>query len=223
MHEHHAFQLTFGAGGYANIRTPSGLLHGPVILIAPDAPHLIEPEGRIVLVFVEPESRYGAALRRMMAGSTTMERSDLPLQQETMSAIWSDPRPSDGEVVKLGSRLIDALLGREDTHPEINSRVQRVIHWHRANPEAEMSVSDAASLACLSESRFSHLFVEQVGLPFRRYLLWKRLEKAVEYLAAGANLTTAAHQAGFADSAHFSRTFQRMFGIPAVTLEFTAS
>ena len=54
MHEHHAFQLTFGAGGYANIRTPSGLLHGPVILIAPDAPPLIEPAGRMVLVFGEP-------------------------------------------------------------------------------------------------------------------------------------------------------------------------
>jgi AraC family transcriptional regulator len=31
-------------------------------------------------------------------------------------------------------------------------------------------------------------------------------------------LTQAAHAAGFADSAHFSRVFRRTFGLPATTL-----
>ena len=70
-------------------------------------------------------------------------------------------------------------------------------------------------MACLSESRFSHLFTKETGLPFRTYVLWRRLMQAVERRAAGATLTEAAHQAGFSDSAHFSRTFLRMFGIPA--------
>jgi AraC family transcriptional regulator len=65
----------------------------------------------------------------------------------------------------------------------------------------------------------SHLFVEQTGLPFRTYLLWLRLTKAVESMAAGASLTEAAHEAGFADSAHFSRTFRRMFGVAAAALD----
>ena len=47
----------------------------------------------------------------------------------------------------------------------------------------------------------------------RRYLLWLRLQDAVRELAAGAPATDAAHAAGFADSAHLSRTFRRMFGI----------
>ena len=37
-------------------------------------------------------------------------------------------------------------------------------------------------------------------------------------LAGGRSLTEAAHEAGFADSAHFSRTFRRMFGLPAAAL-----
>jgi AraC-like DNA-binding protein len=81
-----------------------------------------------------------------------------------------------------------------------------------------MTARAAAGIACLSESRFSHLFVEQIGLPFRTYLLWLRLSIAVERMAAGDSLTVAAHDAGFADSAHFSRTFLRMFGIPASVL-----
>ena len=44
------------------------------------------------------------------------------------------------------------------------------------------------------------------------------MTKAVEAIAAGVSLTEAAHEAGFADSAHFSRTFRRMFGVAAAAL-----
>ena len=81
-----------------------------------------------------------------------------------------------------------------------------------------LDVSKAADIACLSESRFSHLFVAEVGLPFRTYMLWRRLMVAVNGIASGTNLTSAAHDAGFADSSHFSRTFLRMFGVPASLL-----
>ena len=40
-----------------------------------------------------------------------------------------------------------------------------------------------------------------------------RLERAAGELAHGRTLTEAAHAAGFADSAHLSRVFRRMFGI----------
>ena len=53
---------------------------------------------------------------------------------------------------------------------------------------------------------------------FRPYVLWQRMERAVAEYAAGATLTDAAYAGGFADSAHFSRTFRRMFGLPAAAL-----
>ena len=51
------------------------------------------------------------------------------------------------------------------------------------------------------------------GLPLRRYVLWLRLRDVLLSLAEGASLTEAAHAAGFADSAHMSRTFRDMFGV----------
>ncbi|WP_327437384.1 helix-turn-helix domain-containing protein [Sinorhizobium meliloti] len=60
------------------------------------------------------------------------------------------------------------------------------------------------------------------GPAIPNFLLWRRLMRAVEQLAGGKRLTEAAHHAGFADSAHFSRTFQRMFGLPAASLELTS-
>jgi len=43
--------------------------------------------------------------------------------------------------------------------------------------------------------------------------LWLRLECSLAAYVAGSSLTDSAYVGGFADSAHFSRTFRRMFGI----------
>lgn len=41
---------------------------------------------------------------------------------------------------------------------------------------------------------------------------------AIEASMAGRSWTAAAHEAGFADSAHLTRTFRRMFGIGPTAL-----
>lgn len=81
------------------------------------------------------------------------------------------------------------------------------------------TAEDATTSACagrvnLSASRFQHLFTAQVGVPFRRYRSWCRLRMAVRDVVSGASFTNAAHSAGFADQAHFSRMFRQTFGAP---------
>jgi AraC family transcriptional regulator len=65
----------------------------------------------------------------------------------------------------------------------------------------------------LSPDRFRHLFLEETGVGLRPYVLWLRLETSLSAYVAGSTLTDAAHAGGFADSAHLSRTFKKMFGI----------
>ena len=81
-----------------------------------------------------------------------------------------------------------------------------------------MSLQDAAAVAHLSPSRFRHLFVAQTGVSFRAYVLWARVETAVGAAMKGESWTAAAQDAGFADSAHLSRTCRRMFGFAPATL-----
>jgi AraC family transcriptional regulator len=69
-------------------------------------------------------------------------------------------------------------------------------------------------VACLSPSRFRHLFAEQTGMALRQYILWRRFVSVWEHRMNGESLSTAAHAAGFADSAHLTRTSRRMIGIP---------
>jgi AraC-like DNA-binding protein len=78
-----------------------------------------------------------------------------------------------------------------------------------------MRVVDAARAVGLSPSRFQHLFAEEVGVPFRRFRVWRRLRGAIGSIAAGSSFTEAAHGAGFFDQAHFARAFRQAFGAPA--------
>jgi len=75
-----------------------------------------------------------------------------------------------------------------------------------------LAAAELARAAGVSESRLAALFRREAGVAIRPFVLWTRLQRAVEVAAAGASLTEAAHAAGFADSAHLARTFRRMFG-----------
>jgi transcriptional regulator GlxA family with amidase domain len=46
-----------------------------------------------------------------------------------------------------------------------------------------------------------------------RYRLWVRLRRSLARLTKDASVTTIAHETGFSDMAHFSRTFRGMLGI----------
>lgn len=79
----------------------------------------------------------------------------------------------------------------------------------------KVSAAALAQQACLSLSQLERLFGEQVGLSVRRLVLWRRLRLALALAMAGEPLTHAAHAAGFADAAHFSRTVRSTFGVRA--------
>ena len=67
----------------------------------------------------------------------------------------------------------------------------------------------------ISQSRFSHLFKEQVGLPLSSYLVMIKLKKAYQYIFEGCNVTNAALIAGFDSSSHFAATSKDMIGLSA--------
>ncbi len=220
FHAHHAIQLTIAAGGHYTLQTETSSLPGPLVLVAPDVPHAFLPKGRHALIFVEPESRTGAALLHEINGRsmTAVDPNRLPGVAERLAAIWDTPRPPDARVAELGQDILAQLLGPAASPSPIDPRIARAIAWAEDRLDKAVTMPEAASVACLSESRFSHLFTEETGLPFRSWVLWRRMMRAVQARGAGASLTDAAHQAGFSDSAHFSRTFLRMFGVQAASL-----
>ncbi|HEU5297748.1 MAG TPA: AraC family transcriptional regulator [Burkholderiaceae bacterium] len=109
-------------------------------------------------------------------------------------------------------------MGATPATDRVDPRIESAIGWMRGRLAAPISLADAAAQAHLSPSRFRHLFVAQTGVSFRAYLLWARVDSAMGAGMSGQSWTAAAQDAGFADSAHFSRTCRRMFGIAPAML-----
>lgn len=81
-----------------------------------------------------------------------------------------------------------------------------------------LTLQQVAVAVHLSPSRLRHLFVQETGTTYRGYVLWLRSNRAVVAMMEGGRWTEAAHESGFADSAHLSRTFRRMFRISLAML-----
>ena len=151
-----------------------------------DHPDGIEPEGRVTLLLVEPESRSGAKLRRLLGDRNAASLPPMPEALGELALMWENPPPADREVQDIGDRILERLLGRQQTELDLDPRIQRVLDWLAGADESGIALEEAASVACLSESRVSLLFVKETGLPFRTYVLWRRLMQAVQRKAAGA-------------------------------------
>lgn len=109
-------------------------------------------------------------------------------------------------------RVLLGLRPDESTPPD--ARIEQLKALARTT-DGTVHLNALAGRIGLSPSRLTHRFTRDEGIPFKRWLLWDRLLRAAERLAAGDDLTTAAHAAGFADSAHFSRSFRVHFGLTA--------
>lgn len=225
LHSHHAIQITLALRGGFTLETANGAVSEVVAAVAPDTEHTFEAtEGVIAHLFVDPDGRDGRALQRDLFSSASLVPIVAGQLAQLRARLLEDFDAFDTASpaqLELGRALLAELVPRteRDERPEV--RVRKMSAWAASRLDKPVSLEEAAAHVGLSSGRARHLFVESTGLPFRTYLLWLRLSRAVDLFASGASLTDAAHGAGFADSAHLSRTFRRMFGITADSLRVT--
>ena len=111
-------------------------------------------------------------------------------------------------------RMLDQLLAIDNpADKNIDPRIEKAMKIIQLEPDSPISQQDLAATVGLSASRFRHLFREQSDIPFRRYRMWRRTLAAMSSLHKVDNLTYAAMQGGFTDSAHFNHCFQGIFGV----------
>jgi AraC family transcriptional regulator len=95
-------------------------------------------------------------------------------------------------------------------------RIRRAVALVEANFAAKLSRQEMARAAGLSVSHFSKLFALCIGASPHQYLVRCRLRHAKKLLLTpeeSLSLVDVAAEAGFADQAHFSRHFRRVYGV----------
>jgi AraC-like DNA-binding protein len=109
-------------------------------------------------------------------------------------------------------------LAAPGTQKVVDQRIAAAAHRIREDPATTVSSRELAAEAGLSESRFLHLFRDELGTSLRRYRIWARLTHAGAAIAAGNNMTEAAMKSGFASPSHLSDRFKSTFGLSATQL-----
>ena len=223
FHEHHAIQATVAlSGGTVRIQTRGeDWKTYKAAIVAAHHPHAFEARGELVaLIFTEPESREGRVLRKCYPEGVALLFSDAFADEAAALASAYARGVGDDELADLARAVISRLtLTEASPLKPLDNRIQHAIDVLRTRLSEPVTMTDIAATVHLSPERFRHLFLEETGIRFRPYVLWLRLEIAVRSYAAGNNLTESSHAGGFADSAHFSRTFKRMFGVPAIGVQ----
>lgn len=198
------FQLRIAGGEWLSCRTAiirAGVAYEFDMAGAPLSVLYVEPNAGSVDTLA-PLVRNGEAVRGAFIGDGDVT----PLRHVF------EHRPG---VAELRASTDDLLsFSRKRARRGMDGRVTRALETLQAEETEHNCVASAATAAGLSASRFQHLFTSEVGVPFRRYRRWQRLRLAIAEAVRGASLTHAAHAAGFADQAHFSRAFRATFGAP---------
>ena len=220
-HAHHAIQIVIALDGNAAICGSDGEWHeARGIVVRPDTEHSFDCNGALrVMVFVDPESSEGAWLSTSLRQDITIV-PDIRLDSMVPELRTFAEQPDESaDIAALVRRCIHGLRPGVAPTRRLDSRVTTVLDAIRASDELRMSLDQAADKACLSSTRFAHLFKDQVGLPFSRYMLWRKLTRAMVAIASEGTIAAAAHAADFADAAHLTRTFYQMVGMaPSVLM-----
>ena len=94
-------------------------------------------------------------------------------------------------------------------------RVAHVLTRLHGRPAERLPLGEAAALVGLSPDHFSRMFTAQTGVPYRRYVIQARLDRAYQLLeetTLGVGEVAAA--LGYDELFLFSRQFKARFGVP---------
>jgi AraC-like DNA-binding protein len=198
-HRHMAVQLAIGLEAPVRVVSAGGELCAPAVAIRAGLEHRIEAS-RLLSIYLDPFCAEARALRL----NEPLQRLELGDPGVLLEALQQVDMPA----AELRQAL-NLYLQLPPAAP-LDPRLLRLLPLL---DDPDCNLQQLAQQVHLSPSRFSHWFTASSGLPLRSYRKWHRLIRALQAVGGGHNLTAAAHAAGFADAAHFSRSFRSLLGL----------
>ena len=214
-HTHHAVQLSIGLDGALRLNKGTDqqtLLPG--VIVNSEVSHSLLAEGQwVVSLYLEPESEDYERLIAYYPGEESGGFRALivgdELKSQFLALLGNNINPI------LAKNLVEKLIGLKgvSTTRSLDLRVIKVLKYLEQNQSLNLPLEQLAKHVCLSPDRLAHLFRKEVGIPIRRFVLWKKCRLAAEAACRGKPLIYAAQEGGFTDSAHLTRSFQKLYGI----------
>ncbi len=213
-HRNHAATWLVASEGVLRVNLASGeVLENEIIFVPSETAFATEQASTLIAaLYWEPESAsFKRAAEQFDANSARAFKCPMgnlkerdALYSATMTLVDAD---------KLLASVFGLSILDDHAINITDKRIASALQFLREAPHAYDSIDALADRVHLSSSRFAHLFKQMVGVPVRRYVLWQKMRRAFDLAMAGESLTSAALSAGFADSAHLSRTVRSIMGV----------
>lgn len=220
LHQHRRAQLVYASSGVMTVSTELAAYVVPpqrAVWMPGGVEHRIDARSDVAMrtLYFDPD------LNPEISGNFHSEVCVLrvsPLLRELILAVVEEgPHcPPDSPQSRLMSVIIDQLRTPSEgalalpmpTEPKLLRLTQMLI----ANPADARSLGEWASEVGTSKRTLGRLFTTQTGMSFRTWRQQRRLLRALELLATGESVTSAALELGYENVSAFIAMFRRNFG-----------
>ncbi|MDE6356862.1 MAG: AraC family transcriptional regulator [Clostridia bacterium] len=211
-HSHCVLQVFLSLDEPLQVTVENEQISGKCIIINKNVRHIFTCGNKIRLsVLIEPSSNFAKELIKKIDGNYLLCENGIDMLQQKAAALTDT---NDKQ------RYIDFIqdfaecLGVKRNSGVLDERITALLEILQNCDCYDHTIENFANSVCLSSSRLSHLFREQIGVPLKSYILFHQLEKTFTALLNGANITDAAMLAGFDSPSHFSATVKKWMGMP---------
>ncbi|PIH05348.1 AraC family transcriptional regulator [Clostridium combesii] len=217
VHKHWMIQLFVGNGENLEINVNDQKIHCRAIVVNMNTKHMFY-SGNLIhfTMLINPTTQLGRTMRVHFSNEKPYyilcEDIAVELQKQLINAISMGKNTDYSEIIRNVVYCFknDNLNGYDERIEIILRRIDTC-----DCEEEKHQVKQIAKEMAISESRLSHLFKEETGIPLKSYIVLHKLLRAYEKILDGESITAAAITAGFDSAAHLAFTNKKMTGMSA--------
>ncbi len=211
-HSHCVIQLFLSLDNPLQLIVNGKQISGNCIMVNKNTRHIFSCDNKIrVSILIEPSSSFAKELIKKIDGDYLIYNNGLEHIQQKAALLLNtnDKRKYENFIQDFAT-----YLGIKRNSKILDERIITLLEKLQNCDCYDHTIDSFAKSVCLSSSRLSHLFREQIGVPLKSYIIFHQLEKAFSVLLNGANITDAAMLAGFDSPSHFAATVKKWMGTP---------
>ena len=210
LHRHLASHLILGLTGKLSCVVAGETFSAEGLALASDAEHTVYGDAGDLLLYLFDAT--GPVSRRLSAGLLAGQLYAV-LDGDTVRRLRDAWTSCGGQLSAADMRLLSCcdLAGEA---AGVDERIDAVLRFlERCETVPKNIMEQLCAQTHLSQSRLSHLFSEQMGIPLNRYLVLDKMKKGYLHYQRTGSITKASVSAGFDSPSHFAAVCKRMFGL----------
>lgn len=209
-HRHLASQLVLAPDGEMEWTIAGEAVKCRGVYIDGNAEHVCRGTGRFVTFLFVKTSDYACSMEQALLRG----RPFAPIDDAVAARVRALLDEAEAPPSVLDEKILTLCRFDKTRKRQYDERVAAAIEAvEAAETISEDMFSVLAARACLSQSRFSHLFKAETGMSLASYFAFEKLRKTYRYLLTGRNITDSCMLAGFDSPSHCAASCAKMFGL----------